>query len=47
MNYRKVSLEENLIETGSADIKQSFYIAVTLYELASSTPGYKPLYEEC
>lgn len=31
----------------SENTKQSFYIAVILYESSSDAPDYKPLYQEC
>jgi hypothetical protein len=35
------------METESASQKESFYIAVILFESSSNVPDYKPLYEEC
>ena len=35
------------MEIESASQKESFYIAVILFESSSNVPDYKPLYEEC
>lgn len=35
------------METGSTSQKESFYIAVILFESSSNKPDYQPLYEEC
>lgn len=35
------------MEIESTSQKESFYIAVILFESSSNVPDYKPLYEEC